>query len=577
MRLRRVLRDARERLVEDPVVGRVALAFSLFAFAASLWDLPSSFGWENDGIAPRDLFGGFAYNLKPGSAHRYPLFHYLLVGLGSLPALLLALLSGWDFSAIAIRERVLSVPCMTAVSLVAKLLSIAMSALTLATAARIARRTHSELAGRFTALCLAVMISFSYYARTTNLDAPYLFWSFLAQDRLLDCAERPTRRNYALFGVLLAAAIATKDQAYAGFVLTAPGYLALFALRAPASERRARYFGVFIAALAAVVTYALLSGAAVNPTGFLGRVALLSGPNSQDWRQYEPTFGGRVANLVDLWRVSGAHAWSAPLLALAGTGVVSAVVRRLCGRDARLVLLPLVYATSHMVFFTLLVGRTQHRFVLPVYAALSIYAGAAAASLVTWRPSPDYRRAVSLVLAALFAYDGLRVLALAWVGYRDARREVEALLERAGPGARVETYGLTVQQPRFDRLSPTVTRVDPVSSPKKRNPIREVIEVEAPYGAVRERDPDVIVVPVYFAERFFEREPGAGRMTSRERARAQADADARRYFERIFSDDLPGYRAREVRPRVPEWLARLVPYEVHGSVGGTYRYLERER
>ncbi len=580
MQLRRVLRSARGRLVEDRVVARITLAFCLFAFVASLWDLPSSFGWENDGIAPRDLFGGLSNNLKPGAAHRYPLLHYLWVGLGSLPALLVAVLSDSDFSASAIQERVLSVPCMTAVSLVAKLISIAMSALTLSTAARIARRTHSELAGRLAALSLAVMASFSYYARTSNLDGPYLFWSFLALDRLLDCGESPTRRNYLLFGALVAAAVATKDQAYAGFVLTAPGYLAFFALRARASERRVRALGLGWAALGAVLGYGVLSGALVNPTGFLARVALLRGPNREDYRQYEPTLAGRAANLEDLWHAHGAHAWSTPLLALALLGVVTAVVRSLRARtNVGLALLPLVYGVSHLVFFALVVGRAQHRFMLPTYAALSIYAGSGAARLLTLRAPRGVRSALSYALAALFAWNGLRVAALAAVGFLDARQRVEALLEDEAPGTRVETYGLTVYQPRFDRLSgPIVTRVDPLSSPHRRNPIHGVTELQAPYGMALKRAPDVVVVADYFAERFVGRPPAReGRMTSRERARAQADSDAREYFARIFDGHLPGYRMREVGPLVPAWLELLVPYRVHGSVGGTYRYLERAR
>jgi hypothetical protein len=579
MQVRRVLWSVRERLVEDRAVARVTLGFCLFAFVASLWDLPSSFGWENDGIAPRDLFGGLANNLKPGAAHRYPLFHYLLVALGSLPALLVALLSGSDFSAAAIQQRALSVPCMTAVSLVAKLISIAMSALTLSTAARIARRTHSALAGRFAALSLAVMASFSYYARTSNLDAPYLFWSFLALDRLLDCAESSTRRNYLLFGVFVAAAVATKDQAYAGFVLTAPLYLALFALRASGSERRKRLLAVGWTALGASLGYAVLSGALFNPTGFVARIALLGGPNSQDFRQYEPTLAGRWANLEDLWLSRSAHAWSTPLLALAGVGIVSALVRRVRGESVRrLEFLPLVYCVSHLVFFALVVGRAQHRFTLPAYAALSIYAGSGAAALLAFRPSSSFPRAVPCALYALFAWNGLRVVALAAVGFLDARRQIEALLENAAPGTRVETYGLTVYQPRFDHLSgPSVTRVDPSSSPRRRNPIRGVKEVQARYGAVLERAPEVLVVADYFAERFIVSDPDAGRMTSPERTRARADADAREYFRQIFSGHLPGYRVRELGPLVPAWLELLAPYRVHGSVGGTYRYLERVR
>ena len=79
------LREARRRVWllarEDKQVTLLVGIFSALQVASALWDLPCMYGWENDGIAPRDLFGGLSANLTPGGAHRYPLFHYLLLGL----------------------------------------------------------------------------------------------------------------------------------------------------------------------------------------------------------------------------------------------------------------------------------------------------------------------------------------------------------------------------------------------------------------------------------------------------------------------------------------------------------------
>ena len=110
--------------------------------------------------------------------------------------------------------------------------------------------------------------------------------------------------------------------------------------------------------------------------------------------------------------------------------------------------MPLVYALSHLVFFTLVVGRAQHRFTLPIWVALSVYVGHAAASLSLARGG-TFRRGVELALVALFAWNGLRAAGLAYAGFADARRRVEALLALKATGKRVETYGLTVHQPRF--------------------------------------------------------------------------------------------------------------------------------
>ena len=61
--------------------------FGLTELVTLGWDLPGSHGWENDGVAPRDLFGGLANNLTPGHAHRYPLLHYLVLAVPCLPVL----------------------------------------------------------------------------------------------------------------------------------------------------------------------------------------------------------------------------------------------------------------------------------------------------------------------------------------------------------------------------------------------------------------------------------------------------------------------------------------------------------
>ena len=576
-KLRDRLRRTEAFLREDGVVWKIALLFALFEFLSALWDVPSSFGWENDGIAPRDLFAGVGLNLKLGSAHRYPLFHNLLVALLSLPALLIAVLWGSDFSALAIKDRVLSVPCMTSIALVAKVVSVMMAVVTVITVARIARRTSGPVAGRLSALCLVCMVTFSFYGRTSNLDVPYLCWSVLALDRLLDIAEHHERRDYVAFGVLLALAVATKDQAYAGFMLTAPLFLMLPILERRGDDRRRSVAHAALSAAAAGGSYLILSGAVFNPTGFLARVRLLTGPNSQDWRQYEQSPTGMLANLKDIALGQSAQAWSWPLTALAWAGVGLVLLgprgNGLSRRSLRL--LPLCYLVSHLVFFTLAVGRSEHRFLLPVFAVLAIYAGSAAAALIERIRGERLRQLVAAGGGLLLLWNLGRVLVISIVGFRDARRPVEEYLAGLPPGTPVETYGHTVYQPRFDRAGHNrVTRIDPASSPSSRNPIAGVTEVRAAYGAVAERRPGVIVVAGEAAHRLRDAKPTGGRMASVQHTRSTSNADARSYFAAIEADRLPGYKTIiETGPRVPGWFEKIVPYQIQGTIGGRYRVL----
>src|SRR6187200_3364780 len=90
--LRRFFASARSELREitesDRALVRIVWVFAIAQLIAMTWDMPGSYGWENDGAAPRDLFGGIAENLTPGHAHRYPLFHYLVLGVLVSPVLL---------------------------------------------------------------------------------------------------------------------------------------------------------------------------------------------------------------------------------------------------------------------------------------------------------------------------------------------------------------------------------------------------------------------------------------------------------------------------------------------------------
>jgi hypothetical protein len=224
--LARVGRHLAALVREDRTAALVVLGFALTELVTVLWDLPGSHGWENDGLAPRDLFAGIAHNLTPGQGHQYPLLHCLLLALVCLPVLLLATLAG-PLDAAAVHERVLSIPTMTGISLLAKLVAIAMACASLLVLARIVRRTVGARAGRLAAVCGATCLTFAFYGRESNLEVPYLTSTLFAHDAVLDVRVHGDAASLRRFALLAAAAVATKDQAYAAFVLVAPLYLVL--------------------------------------------------------------------------------------------------------------------------------------------------------------------------------------------------------------------------------------------------------------------------------------------------------------------------------------------------------------
>ncbi|HEY3495174.1 MAG TPA: glycosyltransferase family 39 protein [Polyangiaceae bacterium] len=564
----------RRLLAEDRVVATIAVAFGLSELVTLVWDLPGSHGWDNDGIAPRDLFGGLADNLTPGRTHQYPLLPYLVLGVACLPILLAAALFG-PLDAAAVRERILSVPCMTGISVVAKLLAAVLACLALVVLARIVRRTHGARAGRIAALFAATNLTFAFYGRVSNLDVPYVAVTLLALDRLLDIVERGTRRSYVAFGVLAAAAVSTKDQAYAAFVLVAPLYLVVLPLVrrdrfAPDHFRRLlRAGGIALAA------YAIMSGALFNPTGFVKRLGVLRGPASQDWRTYSRDPAGLLANLKDTFASQPTAFWPLPLLVLVWSFAVVAIVRPpgrtlLFERAPRA--LPLVAGLSSYVFFTLAVGRSEHRFLLPIGCLLSAYGGVAGDMLLSLARSTRAQGIIWLGLGAALAWAGLRSSAAHLTQLGDARNRARELLAHVPRGTVVETYGLLVYQPHFDVSETSRYRVERVGPepPNKRNPLVGAREVQAEIADVGARRPDVLVLTGGFANSYLAEQRDASRPLSAVVRERRKNADTVEFVHQATSDALPGYRlVARLNPALPRFASALGlrPLAIHATIG----------
>lgn len=588
---RMIVRHVGDALVglvrEDRTTSLIALGFGLTQLLTIAWDLPGSHGWENDGVAPRDLFAGIANNLTPGRGHQYPLLHCLLLGLLSLPLLLLAALGG-PLTAAALRERVLSVPTMTGISLIAKATAIAMACVSLFVLSRIVRRTVGTRAARFTALFVATNLTFAFYGRVSNLEIPYLTWTLLALNAALDVIEHGGLAPYRRFALFSAAAIATKDQAYACLVLVGAIYLVLLPLAGDAEQRKERlvFFGKGLAWGA--LGYGLMSGALLNPTGFWARIKLLSGPASQGWRGYERGASGLFANVRDALSAEPLYYWPHAALGVAWLGVIVAALappgpEPLARRAPRL--LPFVAGLSSFLFFTLPVARDEPRFILPLGLMLAAYGGIGSDFLLTQVDRVMVARPLGAVLrlglAVALAFSGWKSFAVHLTQLGDARHAVSDWLARVPRGTKVETYGLTVYAPHFE-VGPSapyrVRRVGP-TRPKARNPLIGVEEVQGEIAAVDERKPDVLVLSEGFANAYVVARRTGGRALSSVIEERQSDRRTQRFVEQAVTDTLPGYRRVFVaRPEFPSWARAfgLAPQAIHSTTGLWLSILVRE-
>src|SRR5204863_7092455 len=84
--------------------------------------------------------------------------------------------------------------------------------------------TRSELgdrAARFAVTSALLILPLAYYAKTANLDVPYLFWVTASWLFYMRAIRTGSATSACLFAATGAAAIATKDQAYGFYVLPA--------------------------------------------------------------------------------------------------------------------------------------------------------------------------------------------------------------------------------------------------------------------------------------------------------------------------------------------------------------------
>jgi hypothetical protein len=561
----------------------VRIGFVLLSLAAVGWDQPSSFSWENDGVAPRDIFAGVAENLRPGHAFRYPLLHPLLLGIACLPVLLPAALRAPSWAFADLRAAMLATPVMTACALIGRGVAIAAGLLALAALGRVASRLGGPRAARWAEAFAAVNLSFGYYGRATNLDGPALMWSALAVERLLCASTGGARRDHLAFAAFAAASIATKDQAYASYVLLVPLVVAA-RVWAPESFAPGAWSGrrvVEVLGLGALV-YAAASGALFNPTGLVTRVHTLVGPASGDYRAYARTGAGLLANLHDVAAAQADFWWPWPIVALAWAGVAVSLAPS-GGRPRRVLgAIPILAGMGSLTGFALVVGRSEHRFVLPLGFWLSLYAGVALEAARVWL-LPHARagaRAVGALGLGLIAAGLIGPLALVATQWRDGRRAVEVWLGALPSGTTVETYGPLVYLPRF-QAPPAPYRVARVGldSVDRRNPLAGMDERSGAVGDVAARRPDVVVLTEGFATPYLVGAPtaaGDGRILPELWQRDRAEAATFEVVRAAAAGALPGYRLCLLA--APELPLGLVPRRIHASTGGrTWVLIHGER
>jgi hypothetical protein len=562
-------------------LGKILALALLLRLAGLFWGLPGTDGWDDDGVAPRDFLPGALQTYLPGEHYTYPPLQLILLAIVSAPVWIARLAQAPDLSpAAVVATFIRHVPTMTALAVVGRMVSAGLSLGLLWNAAKIGEDLRgSKRAGAWVAAACALNAVFSYYSQTTNLDGPYLFWGVWSLRWLIHAVvhDKPSALRRSL--VLAALSVATKDQAYALFVMTVPATLVAWWLFDPGARPRwpSIVREVAIGAAIALPLLLLIDGAVTNPTGFHDRVRFLLGTASQDHAYYARTWEGRVNLLRDLARRFDDF-YPLVFAPISAAGLVAVIAtpgarRRVAG------LVPLFAAISFTIAFDMAARRTEHRFALPQSIMVGVYVGLALDALQTWLVG---RAAGSRTRAWAFAVGAALLVAMGLFGcvaidvamFLDPRYEAEAWLRaHLRPGDHVEVYDNNVHLPRFPAEA-RVERVDtsPIAS---RNPLLYVEEVSDRFSNVEARRPDYIVVSDFWADKYLvdpEVLKGLGLVPSPSQMAMSKETDSRAYFRALLAGDL-NYQ----RTHVSGWTSTFWPrVDLHASLTREVWIFERK-
>jgi len=435
----------------------VLLAASLGLNAWGLrWGLPNVHSWAPDEIIPAQVLEGLEQRFSGGWWNPYPPLHFYLMAAAYAPTLVSQAgrvevsPTSVAYERLFVSGRALSPLMGAGIVLLLYLCGVELG---------------DRLAGLGAGLVTALGATFVYYSKFANFDVPYCFWSSLALLSFLRLLRAPTLGAALGYSAASMAAILTKDQAYALFVLPWLAVVVRLGLArrqegagSPAGVVADRRLLVPVAA--SVLLFVLVHNLAFNLEGFVAHVRNITGPLGEGLEMVPPGLAGQAGLLLLSGRLLAfALGLPAALLALAGLGLALADPRR-HWRWLAILLLPV----SYHLFFSSVVRYAYDRFVLPAALVLALFAGLALAR--AWRAGGAGRALAGLATAGVVGLGLLRCVSLCLLLEADPRYAAEAWLRsNTAPDARVALLGPLeylprVQGPRWKQRSELVRALE---------------------------------------------------------------------------------------------------------------------
>ena len=400
--------------------------------------------WELDSVAPLlPLTEAYYKFTRTGNDWvRYPLFHYMVLSAAYAPYIGTQYLLGNLHPTTTYPYGMADVVAMCRhLTLICRVVSLAMALATIWLAWKTAYAMFdNERVAIWAGVLIAILAPFTFYAKMSNFDVPYMFWAFAALYAYVRLLQTQQLKYYVILGVTTALTIGTKDQAYGFFVLPPLAIVYGLARHRAGGRPTARDLG------AALVSREILSGVAAFAIAFTIANNLLfawdgfvrhvrvgaEGGGDQPWRMYPTTPWGEMMLAGWLTRLTfemlGAGSMVLILLGIIWT----------LRRGQMIALSVVLFPVSYLIFFLGIVGFSYPRFMMAPVMIFLLFAAAAIDRLLqvrgTWRIPTAALVVVSLGWQALLTAD------LNYGLIMDSRNAAEAWFQQHAPrGATIES------------------------------------------------------------------------------------------------------------------------------------------
>jgi hypothetical protein len=418
--------------VSRPLVATFAALAALFV--TGLW-WGGIGGWQADAIDPESVRQAVLQRFAGGWHDKYPPLQYYLLATLYLPTIVANQL-GW--------LTVHSEAAQLAMTITGRLLTVVMAMATALAVAVLTARAIDQRHAWPAALLAGCFLPFAFYAKATNVDLPFVCWfawSLVCLHALwssTDVLHHGTIRSAVALGMTAAAAVGTKDQAAALYVL--PALLLVWRFGRTRNGWRVLAAG----AVSAAAALALIYNVPANPRGLPLHIAFILGPASTGYRMFDPSAAGQW----DLLKSTAGQLLFA--LGVAGTLLIAAGAGSPCYRRARPTFLILIAASvSYYVGFVAYAGYVYDRFLLPVTCVLAPFAAIGLRRLL------DARAPLRLLGLGLLAWIVARAAAVDLLMVVDSRTVVErwlrATVQRHEVVAAVNQFGYIPRLYEFKR------------------------------------------------------------------------------------------------------------------------------